>query len=212
MNFVHQGQSCGSSTRVFVHDELYDDFRDRLVAKVESLRPGLPWHDDADMGSIVSRGQYERVLSHISDALSAGATLLTGGGAVADEELRDGLYIEPTVFEPASHDLPLVQDEIFGPVMCLFRWTDEDELFRLANDVIYGLTASVWTNDLVTAHRAIRRLQAGLVWVNNHNRRPALTPFGGYKQSGLGKERAMDELQTYTQEKSVLMVMEPHRG
>jgi acyl-CoA reductase-like NAD-dependent aldehyde dehydrogenase len=115
------------------------------------------------------------------------------------------------VFEPAGHDSPLVQEEIFGPVTCLFRWDDEDEVIKLANDVIFGLTASVWTKDLDTAHRAARRLQAGLVWINDHNRRPTLTPFGGYKQSGIGKERAMDELQTYTHEKSVLVAMGPAR-
>ncbi len=209
MNFVHQGQSCGSSTRIFVHTDLYDAFRDRLVARVESLSPGLPWDEQADMGSIVSRLQYDRVLRLIGEAVEDGATLLTGGSTVDREDLRDGLYIEPTVFEGASHDSTLVQEEIFGPVTCLFRWDDEEEVIRLANDVIYGLTASVWTRDLDTAHRTARRLQAGLVWINDHNRRPALTPFGGYKQSGIGKERAMDELQTYTHEKSVLLAMAP---
>ena len=209
MNFVHQGQSCGSSTRIFVHADLYDAFRDRLVARVESLSPGLPWDEQADMGSIVSRLQYDRVLRLIGEAVEDGATLLTGGSTVDREDLRDGLYIEPTVFEGASHDSTLVQEEIFGPVTCLFRWDDEEEVIRLANDVIYGLTASVWTRDLDTAHRTARRLQAGLVWINDHNRRPALTPFGGYKQSGIGKERAMDELQTYTHEKSVLLAMAP---
>jgi betaine-aldehyde dehydrogenase len=209
MNFVHQGQSCGSSTRIFVHADLYDEFRDRLVARVESLYPSLPWDEKADMGSIVSRPQYDRVLRLIGEAVEDGAKLLTGGSAVDREDLRDGLYIHPTVFEDARHDSPLVQEEIFGPVTCLFRWEDEDEVIKLANDVIYGLTASVWTRDLDTAHRASRRLQAGLVWINDHNRRPALTPFGGFKQSGIGKERAMDELQTYTHEKSVLLAMAP---
>jgi betaine-aldehyde dehydrogenase len=209
MNFVHQGQSCGSSTRIFVHADLYDEFRDRLVARVEALYPSLPWDEKADMGSIVSRPQYERVLRLIGEAVNDGAKLLTGGSVVDREDLRDGFYIQPTVFEQAGHDSALVQEEIFGPVTCLFRWEDEEEVIRLANDVVYGLTASVWTKDLDTAHRTARRLQAGLVWINDHNRRPALTPFGGYKQSGIGKERAMDELQTYTHEKSVLLAMAP---
>jgi acyl-CoA reductase-like NAD-dependent aldehyde dehydrogenase len=211
MNFVHQGQSCGSPTRIFVHSDIYDEFRDRFIARVEALHPGLPWEEEADMGSIVSRPQYDRVLRYIADAVEDGDKLLTGGSVVDREDLRDGLYIQPTVFEPAGHDPPLVQDEIFGPVTCLFRWDDEDEVIKLANDVIFGLTASVWTKDLDTAHRAARRLQAGLVWINDHNRRPTLTPFGGYKQSGIGKERAMDELQTYTHEKSVLVAMGPAR-
>jgi betaine-aldehyde dehydrogenase len=209
MNFVHQGQSCGSSTRIFVHGDLYEEFRDRFVARVEALSPGLPWDEKADMGSIVSRPQYDRVLRMIEEAVDAGAKLLTGGSAVDRADLQGGFYIEPTVFEQAGHDSALVQEEIFGPVTCLFRWDDEEEVIRLANDVVYGLTASVWTRDLDTAHRMVRRLQAGLVWINDHNRRPAITPFGGYKQSGIGKERAMDELQTYTREKSVLLAMGP---
>jgi betaine-aldehyde dehydrogenase len=209
MNFVHQGQSCGSSTRIFVHTDLYDEFRDRFIKAVEALHPDLPWHESADMGSVVSRAHFDRILHYIDEAVGDGATLLTGGAAVDREDLRDGLYVQPTVFEPSRHDMPLVQEEIFGPVTCLFRWDDEDEVIRLANDVIFGLTASVWTTDLVTAHRTIGRLKAGLVWVNDHNQRPALTPFGGFKQSGIGKERAMDELETYTHEKSVLMDMRP---
>lgn len=207
MNFVHQGQSCGSCSRVFVHRDLFEEFRAKLVERVEALCPGLPWDEAAEMGSIVSPGQYDRVVGHIAAARQAGVKLLTGGQPFDNPELKDGLFLRPTIFESPNHDLPLVQEEIFGPVMCLFAWSDEDDVFRLANDVVYGLTASVWTNDLRTAQRAIRRLQAGLVWVNNHQRRPAMTPFGGYKQSGLGKERYTDELLTYSQEKSVLMTL-----
>lgn len=208
MNFVHQGQSCGSSTRLFVHTDLYDEFRDRFVERVEALRPDLPWNGKADMGAIVSQAQYERVLRYIDETMAEGGKLLTGGSAVNREDLRDGFYVQPTVFESVSHESALVQEEIFGPITCLFRWDDEEEVIGLANDVIYGLTASVWTNDLVTAHRTAQRLQAGLVWINDHKQRPALTPFGGYKQSGIGKERGMEELQTYTHEKSVLVSMD----
>ena len=211
MNFVHQGQSCGSCSRVFVHQDIYEEFRAKLVEKVEALRPGMPWDETAQMGSIVSRTQYDRVLGYIEGARAAGVTMLTGGGPFDDPELKDGFFLRPTVFESPDHDLPLVQDEIFGPVMCLFSWTDEKEVFRLANDTVYGLTASVWTNDLNTALNAVRRLKAGLVWVNNHQRRPAVTPFGGYKQSGLGAERYTDELLTYSQEKSVLMTLDASR-
>jgi betaine-aldehyde dehydrogenase len=212
MNFVHQGQSCGSCSRVYVHEDIYEEFRRKVVERVKKLRPGLPWDEDAEMGSIVSRPQYERVLSFIKSADEAGVTRLTGGEPFDAPEFADGLYLQPTIYENPAHDLPLVQEEIFGPVMCLFSWSDEDEVFRRANDTVYGLTASVWSNDLRTVHRAIRRFKAGLVWVNNHQRRPANTPFGGYKQSGLGKERFTDELNTYSQEKSVLMTLDADIG
>ena len=207
MNLVHQGQSCGSATRLFVHADLYDSFRELLVAAFRRLRPGMPWEPDTDMGSMVSRAQYDKVLSHVDGARRAGARLLTGGAAIQRDGLRDGFFIEPTIFEDVTPDMAVAREEIFGPVTCLFRWDDEDEMFRQANDVIYGLTASVWTRDLSVAHRAARRLESGYVWVNGHGRRPVGSPFGGYKQSGIGKERAQDELSYYTQEKSVLVAL-----
>ena len=212
MNFVHQGQSCGSCSRVYVHHDIYDEFRRKLVERVELLRPGLPWDEEAEMGSIVSRAQYNRVLGYIEAAKNAGVELITGGEPFEGPELADGLYMKPTIFDNPDHDLPLVQDEIFGPVMCIFPWSNEDDVFDMANNTIYGLAASVWSNDLRTVHRATHRLKAGLVWVNNHQRRPANTPFGGYKQSGLGKERFTDELNTYSQEKSVLMTLDAEIG
>lgn len=208
MNLVHQGQSCGSATRLFVHDDLYDRFREGLVAGFRSKRPGLPWEPDADMGSMVSRQQYDKVLAYIAGAVNDGAQLLTGGAPIATDELADGLYIQPTIFEDVRPDMAVATQEIFGPVTCLFRWDDEEAMFHQANDVVHGLTASVWTQDLSVAHRAVGRLEAGYVWVNGHGRRPVGSPFGGYKQSGIGKERAQDELSFYTQEKSVLVDLE----
>lgn len=205
MNLVHQGQSCGSATRLFVHDALYDDFRDGLRRKFEALRPGLPWDPATDTGSMVSRQQYEKVLGYIASARDDGARLITGGNPIERPDLRGGHYIQPTIFEDVSPDMAVAREEIFGPVTCLFRWDDEDDMFARANDVIYGLTASVWTRDLEVAHLAARRLECGYVWINGHGRRPVGSPFGGYKQSGIGKERAQDELSFYTQEKSVLV-------
>jgi len=205
MNLVHQGQSCGSATRLFVHSDLYDDFREGLRKGFEALIPGLPWDPATDTGSMVSRQQYDKVLGYIAGARETGARLVTGGSPIEREDLRGGHYLEPTIFEDVTPDMAVAREEIFGPVTCLFQWSDEDDMFRRANDVIYGLTASVWTRDLSVAHRAVRRLEAGYVWVNGHGRRPVGSPFGGYKQSGIGKERAQDELSYYTQEKSVLV-------
>lgn len=207
MNLVHQGQSCGSATRLLVHDDIYDAFRAGLVEAFESLRPGAPWDAGADMGCMVSRTQYDKVLAHIAKGVDDGARLLTGGGPVTDASLPGDLYIQPTAFECDDMSPIVARDEIFGPVTCLFRWDDEERMLAMANDTEYGLTASVWTHDLGTAHRVVSRLQAGYVWVNGHGRRPVGSPFGGYKQSGIGKERAQDEFNSYTQEKSVLVAL-----
>src|SRR6202007_317023 len=130
---------------------------------------------------------------------------LTGGNAITEGPFADGCFIEPTIFDQVPPDSPIAREEIFGPVTCLFPWTDEDEVVEAANDVEFGLTASVWTEDLRTAHRVAGRLESGFVWINEHGPRPVGVPFGGHKQSGIGRERCVEELQGYTQIKTVLM-------
>ncbi len=205
LNLGFQGQSCSSATRLLVHDDIYDEFRDRVVAGFRSVRPGLPWNENSEMGAIVSRPQYDRVMAYIESGRQSGGIVLTGGNPVTDPLLANGLYIEPTIFEVNDPTVPIASEEIFGPVTCLLRWSDEEEMIRLANAVSYGHCASVWTCDLATAHRTSSRIDAGVIWINEHLVRPDGMPFGARKASGIGKEHAIDELDYYTQEKSIMI-------
>ena len=205
LNLGHQGQSCGSATRLLVHDDVYDDFREGLIAAFGKVKVGLPWERDVDMGALVSRQQYDKVLSFIEAGLAGGARALIGGRASQDRSLTGGFFVDPTIFEVEDSSLSIATQEIFGPVTCLMRWHDEDQVIGLANSLEYGLTASVWSRDLATAHAAARRLQAGMVWINQHGPRPAGVPIGGRKASGTAKELSIEEIDSYTQEKTVLV-------
>ena len=202
MNLVGaMGQSCQSNSRVFVHDKVYDQFLDELVQGVEKLTIGDPLQETTDMGALTSEAHYTRVLSFIESGKDQGARLLTGGGRPA--HLSKGYFVEPTVFADVEMDMKIGSEEIFGPVISVFRWSDWDDVIARANAVQFGLTANIWTNDLTLAHRTARAVQAGLVWVNGRGRRIPGTPFGGFKESGLGKESDISELLSYTQEKYI---------
>lgn len=207
MNYTWCGQSCGSTSRVFLHASLHDKVTGLMREKMEKIHPGIPTDYDTDMGAIVSRQQYDRIMGFIETAKSEGAELLTGGGRPDDPDLDKGLFIRPTAFVNVGRDMTIAREEIFGPVVSVFSWADEDALFDQVNDVDYGLTASIWTNDLTTAIRAARRVEAGYVWVNNTSQHFIGAPFGGYKQSGIGKEESLDELLDYTQVKNVNIKM-----
>ena len=203
MNFTWQGQSCGSTSRLLVHDSIRDEFSDRLVERVASLRSGLPDDEMTDTGAIVSQAQYDKVMHYIELGRSEGATVLTGGGRPKDADLDGGLFIRPTVFGGVRPDMRLAQEEIFGPVLAVMRFGDYEEALRIANDVRFGLTASVFTRDLATAHRFARDVEAGYVWVNDTSRHFTGVPFGGVKDSGVGREEDTEELLSYTQLKNV---------
>jgi betaine-aldehyde dehydrogenase len=202
MNLVGaMGQSCQSNSRVFVHDKIYDRFLDELVQRVEALTIGDPMDEGTDMGALTYEGHYQRVLSFIESGKDQGARLLTGGGRPS--HLSKGYFVEPTVFADVTMDMRIGSEEIFGPVISVFRWSDWDDVIARANSVKFGLTANIWTNDLTLAHKTARAVQSGLVWVNGQGRRIPGTPFGGYKESGLGKESDISELLSYTQEKYI---------
>ncbi len=209
MNFTWCGQSCGSTSRLFIHESLHDRFVDKLVAVLrERHRPGLATHMDTTMGALINRTQYERSLAYIESAQAQGATLVAGGGHPSDPALRDGFFIEPTVFTGVTPDMTLAREEVFGPVLSVLRWHDEDAMLDAVNGLEFGLTASLWTRDLVTAHRAAARVEAGYVWVNDCSAHFVGAPFGGYKQSGLGREESKEELHEFTQIKNVNVSMQ----
>jgi betaine-aldehyde dehydrogenase len=197
------GQSCRSTSRMFVHDAVHDEFVDHLLRLVADLRVGDPRDEHVDVGPLAFREHFEHVRTYIEAGLQEGATLALGGRRPLG--LEKGFFLEPTVFTDVEARMRIAREEVFGPVMAVIRWTDEEDMLTQANDNELGLTANIWTNDLSKAHRTAARLQAGLVWVNGVGRVPPGIPFGGYKHSGIGKEGAVEELLSYTQEKSVLI-------
>lgn len=203
MNFAWAGQSCGSTSRLFLHDSIHDAVVERIVAVTRDIEPGLPTHPETQMGCLVSQAQFERVMHYIDAGLAQGAKLAVGGKRPDKPELAQGFFIEPTVFTDVTSDMRIAREEIFGPVMSIMRWHDEDVMFEAVNGLDLGLTASIWTRDLALAHRAASRVEAGYVWINRSSRHFPGAPFGGYKQSGLGRDESLDELLDNTQIKNV---------
>ncbi|KAH8647835.1 betaine-aldehyde dehydrogenase [Xylariales sp. PMI_506] len=205
MNFTWAGQSCGSTSRVFLHDSHHDEVVRRVVEAVrERYKPGVPTDPTTTMGPVISRAAYDRVMSYIDSGKQEGAELACGGGAPAGiKGIEGGYFIQPTIFTGVQHHMRIAREEIFGPVMSVFRWTDEKEVIRQANDTAYGLTAAVYTQSIATAQRTVSQIEAGFVWVNQVGRHFLGVPFGGYKESGIGREECLDELLAFTQIKSV---------
>jgi betaine-aldehyde dehydrogenase len=203
MNFAWCGQSCGSTSRAFLHKDIHDAVLERLKVRLKDMRPGLPTDPDTRMGAIISHQQRDRILALIESARSEGAKLITGGGPPADPALRHGFYIEPTVFAGVAPGMRIAREEIFGPVLAVLEWSDEAAMLEEVNAVEYGLTCSIWTNDLAAAHRAATSVEVGYVWINESSKHFLGAPFGGTKQSGFGREECLGELLSYTQEKNI---------
>ena len=199
------GQSCGSTSRIFVHDDLRQPFLDALVTRVNELRIGDPREESTEVGPLAFRAHYDRVTSYVDAGLREGAQLLTGGHRPDGHDR--GFFVEPAVFTDVGDDMTIAREEIFGPVMSVFGWSDVDDVVRRANSLPLGLTANVWTNDVSAAHRTARALEAGYVYVNGAGKRPTGSPFGGWKSSGLGKENGLEELVSYTREKTVTVTL-----
>ena len=202
MNFTWCGQSCGSTSRAFIHERIYDAVVAQVKEKITYFKPGIPTDPATTMGAIVSRTQYDRVMNYIESTKNEGAKLIAGGGPPSDPALAKGLYIEPTVFAVTGNNR-IAREEIFGPVLGVFKWRDEAEMLAEVNQVEYGLTASIWTNDLNAAHRTAMEVEAGYVWINEFGKHFLGAPFGGFKQSGLGREECFEEMLSFTQEKNI---------
>jgi betaine-aldehyde dehydrogenase len=212
MNFTWCGQSCGSTSRAFIHAKIYDAVIARVRARVAHYKPGIPTEPTTTMGAIISKTQYERVLGFIDSAKKDGATLVYGGGPPKDPKLAKGYYIEPTLFADVTPEMRIGHEEIFGPVLSILKWSDESTMLRQVNAVEYGLTASIWTNDLSTAMHAAKTVQSGFVWINEVSKHFLGVPFGGYKQSGIGREECFAELLSFTQEKNIHVRLKPSAG
>ena len=210
MNFTWCGQSCGSTSRLFLHDSLHDRFVEALVARVKAAHvPGIATDMATTMGALINRTQYERSLGYVASAQREGAVLVSGGRHPADPRLERGLFIEPTIFTGVHQSMAVAREEIFGPVLSVLRWSNTQDMLLAVNSVEFGLTASIWTQDLFTAHQTARAVQSGYVWVNDASSHFTGAPFGGYKHSGLGREESKDELFEFTQIKNVNVSMIP---
>jgi len=203
MNFIWQGQSCSSTSRLLVHDSVYDAVCERVARKAESLRVGDPFDDSTQMGAIISADHLLRVEDYVASAKAQGARLLTGGRRPDGARFGKGFWYTPTVFADVTQDMKIAREEIFGPVLSILRWKDIDEAVQAANSLDVGLTGAVWTRDISLALRTARRLQSGYIWINGVATGARGLPFGGYKNSGIGRERGIEELYSYTEEKSM---------
>lgn len=208
MNFgVCAGQSCGSNSRNYVHREVYDEFVARVGERLEAMRVAPAYSDQTDMGPLVTREHLERVMGFVSSGREQGARLVTGGERPNGPTPEGGYYLRPTLFADVSPEMRIGREEIFGPVMSMMPWSETEEVIAAANDTELGLTASVWTSDLDTAHRVAERLEAGYVWVNDSARHYWGTPFGGHKNSGLGREESIEEYESYMEQKAVHVIL-----
>lgn len=207
---VCQGQSCGSNSRVLVHRRIYDEFVTKMAARLGEYRVGVAYDEATDVGPLVSRAHHARVASFVESGVADGATLVHGGDRPAGVP-EGGNFLTPTLFADVRPEMSIGHEEIFGPVVSVFAWDDYDGMIELANSVDLGLTAGVWTHDLDVAHKTADRLDAGYVWVNDSTRHYFGTPFGGSKNSGIGREESPDELLSYLEQKVVhTRLREPH--
>lgn len=206
-NFYTQGEVCSNGTRVFVERSVHDEFIKKIVERTKKIRVGDPTDPQTLIGALISREHMDKVLGYIEKGKSEGASLLCGGGRPRDSELEKGNYVCPTVFDGCNDDMTIVKEEIFGPVMSVLTFDGEDEVIRRANDTQFGLAAGVFTKDVQRAHRVVAELEAGTCWINNYNITPIEMPFGGYKQSGIGRENSTGTIDHYTQIKSVYVEM-----
>jgi betaine-aldehyde dehydrogenase len=202
-NFYTQGEICTNCTRVYVHADIHDRFLDLLTERTKKLRTGDPLAPATQVGALISNAHMDRVLGYIATGKTEGARLVLGGNRVDKGPLKNGNFVEPTIFADCTDNMTIVREEIFGPVMSVLTFKDEDDVVARANATKFGLAAGVFTRDLARAHRVAARLEAGICWINNYNITPIEMPFGGIKESGFGHENGQAAIDHYTQLKSV---------
>ena len=209
--FIASGQTCISGKRFIVEDALYSDFVSAFAEKADRLRLGHPMDDSTDMGPLISQAQLQHAKAFVQLGTSEGARVVAGDFAPElPAELANGYYMRPTVLADATPRMRVVQEELFGPVVTIQRFSDEEDAIRRANDSPYGLGASVWTRDIARGHRVAQKIRSGLVWINDHHKNDPASPWGGFGESGYGKENGWDALLAYTQKQSVVVRLHAH--
>ena len=207
--FFNQGQVCCAGSRLFVQDAVKDEFLERLKEKSAKIVVGNPMDQNTQMGPQVSEEQLNRIKGYVDIAKNEGATVVTGGcPPQLDPEFQKGYFFQPTIFGEVNNQMRVAQEEIFGPVVSMLSFKDEDDLIKQANETIYGLSAGIWTTNITRAHRFAKEIKAGVIWINTYNMYNAASPFGGFKQSGFGRELGKYALELYTQVKSVWVALD----
>ena len=201
--FAATGQTCIAGSRLLLQEGIHDEFLEKLLALARTARMGDPASLETQVGPVTTQPQYRKVLSYIETATQEGAKLLLGGKPAAAPECGNGWFVEPTIFGEVKNTMRIAQEEVFGPVLSVIRFRDEDEAISIANDIRFGLGSGVWTKDIGRAFRVAEKIQAGVVWVNSYRAVSYMSPFGGYKDSGLGRENGIDAIREYLQTKSV---------
>jgi acyl-CoA reductase-like NAD-dependent aldehyde dehydrogenase len=207
MNFGWQGQSCGSMSRIVLHESIYDAVLVKILERVRKIKVGHPLDPATNMGPINNKQQFGKVQFYIDLAKKEGAKLLHGGGVPKGDDFKRGYWVEPTVFGDVNMSMRIAKEEVFGPVMSVLKFSTEAEAISMANAIELGLTAAVWTNDISRAIRVAQAVQAGYIWINGVGQHYRGVPYGGFKNSGIGREEGISELLSYTEEKVINIVL-----
>jgi len=202
-----QGQVCCSGSRIFVHEKIYDKFVADLASAFKKIKVGLPWKDDSQMSCQIDQNQFNTIMGYVEIGKKEGARLVTGGKRITDGGLDKGFFMEPTIFADVNNKMRIAQEEIFGPVVCVLKFKDEQEVIDMANDSEYGLGGAVWTKDINRAIRVARGIETGRMWINCYNAVAEGAPFGGFKKSGIGRETHRMALDHYSQIKNLWISM-----
>ncbi len=202
-NFYSTGQICSNGTRVFAHQDIYENLIERLAERANGMKIGDPFDESTDMGPLVTAEHFEKVKSYMQIAKDSKARHVCGGDTLTDPSLDGGYYVSPAIFADCTDDMEFVEEEVFGPLLSIMSFTDENSVIERANSTDFGLSGAVFTQDFSRAHRVANKIQAGIVWINEYNVTPAEIPFGGYKQSGIGRENGLQSIEYYTQLKTI---------